>query len=78
MKVRITFLSQLFNSTEKQGGSLELLLGKVMKGDPGKEGKSAYSYAQDQGFKGTEEQFAKAMASVIIFEELGETQEVTI
>lgn len=36
---------------------------KGEKGDPGKDGKSAYQYAVEGGFKGTEEEFEKFLAT---------------
>ena len=36
-----------------------------IKGDKGDNGKSAYQYAQDGGFTGTEEEFANGLASII-------------
>jgi hypothetical protein len=35
------------------------------KGDPGQDGKSAYQYAQDGGYTGTEEEFAQKLAEEI-------------
>lgn len=70
MKVRITFQSPLTTIGEKGTGCVELLLGTILKGDkgdPGRDGndgapgqngapgKSAYEYAKEQGFSGTEE-----------------------
>ena len=37
----------------------------AIKGDKGDNGKSAYQYAQDGGFTGTEEEFANGLASII-------------
>jgi hypothetical protein len=93
MKVRITFQSPLTTIGEKGAGCVELLLGTILKGDkgdPGRDGndgapdqdgapgKSAYEYAKEQGFSGTEEQFSQALAGVFLHENIGETDEVTI
>lgn len=93
MKVRITFQSPLTTIGEKGTGCVELLLGTILKGDkgdPGRDGndgapgqngapgKSAYEYAKEQGFSGTEEQFQQALAGVFLHENIGETDEVTI
>jgi hypothetical protein len=93
MKVRITFQSPLTTIGEKGTGCVELLLGTILKGDkgdPGRDGndgapgqngapgKSAYEYAKEQGFSGTEEQFSQALAGVFLHENIGETDEVTI
>lgn len=43
---------------------LEASLGKKGdKGDPGADGKSAYLYALEAGYNGTEEEFAQQLAS---------------
>lgn len=47
-------------------------------GQNGATGKSAYEYAKEQGFSGTEEQFSQALAGVFLHENIGETDEVTI
>lgn len=93
MKVRITFQSPLTTIGEKGAGCVELLLGTILKGDkgdPGRDGndgapgqdgapgKSAYEYAKEQGFSGTEEQYSQALAGVFLHENIGETDEVTI
>lgn len=78
MKVRITFQSPLTTIGEKGAGCVELLLGTILKGDKGDAGKSAYEYAKEQGFSGTEEQFSQALAGVFLHENIGETDEVTI
>lgn len=93
MKVRITFQSPLTTIGWKGAGCVELLLGTILKGDkgdPGRDGndgapgqdgapgKSAYEYAKEQGFSGTEEQFSQALAGVFLHENIGETDEVTI
>lgn len=93
MKVRITFQSPLTTIGEKGAGCVELLLGTILKGDkgdPGRDGndgapgqdgapgKSAYEYAKEKGFSGTEEQFSQALAGVFLHENIGETDEVTI
>ena len=36
----------------------------TIKGKDGKDGKSAYQYAQEGGFDGTEEEFANKLASI--------------
>lgn len=43
------------------------------KGDPGTPGKSAYEYAQDGGYTGTEEEFAEKLAEVPL---IGSTAEI--
>jgi hypothetical protein len=78
MKVRITFQSPLTTIGEKGAGCVELLLGTILKGDKGDAGKSAYEYAKEKGFSGTEEQFSQALAGVFLHENIGETDEVTI
>lgn len=47
-------------------------------GAQGIPGKSAYKYAQDAGFKGTEEEFSRMLASHSVFEEIGATNDVNI
>lgn len=93
MKVRITFQSPLTTIGEKGAGCVELLLGTILKGDKGDSGrdgndgapgqngapgKSAYEYAKESGFSGTQEQFSQALAGVFLHENIGETDEVTI
>lgn len=78
MKVSITLGSALYTSECSEGMSFDLILGTVMKGDAGDPGKSAYEYAQEAGFKGSEEQFAAALASQIVVESVGSTSEVSI
>lgn len=99
MKVSITFQSPLSTFGEKGSGCVELLLGTLLKGDPGEPGqpgkpgdpgkpgspgepgqpgKSAYEYAKEQGYLGTEQQFAQALSGVFLKENIGETSDVTI
>lgn len=61
MKAEITFEGQLsaFGDMVK-GTSVEILLGSVYQG---KQGKSAYEYAKEGGYEGTEEEFSKMIAS---------------
>lgn len=49
-------------------------IAKGDKGDPGFDGKSAYAYAQDGGYTGTEEEFAEKLATE--YTTLGETYPV--
>lgn len=87
MKVSITFQSPLSTFGEQGSGCVELLLGTLLKGDPGEpgspgepgqSGKSAYEYAKEQGYLGTEKQFAQALSGVFLKENIGETSDVTI
>ncbi len=78
MKVSITLGSALYTSECSEGMSFDLILGTVMKGDTGDPGKSAYKYAQEGGFKGTEKQFTTALASQVLVESIGSTNEVSI
>lgn len=90
MKVSITFQSPLSTFGEQGSGCVELLLGTLLKGDPGEPGqpgkpgdpgqpgKSAYEYAKEQGYSGTEQQFAQALSGVFLKENIGETSDVTI
>lgn len=91
MKVSIKLESGLSSSCGcNSSGYFELLLGTLMKGDPGEPGdpgspgepgapgKSAYEYAVEAGYKGTEEEYSKALSLSIIHESIGETGEVKI
>lgn len=72
MKAEITFEKPLAESNEAiKSTSLEILLGDVYKGQKGDNGTSAYQSAVNGGFKGTEEQFNKMLASTITFEVTG-------
>lgn len=44
-------------------GKNDFLFSTILKGDKGEDGKSAYEYAKEGGFTGTEEEFAALMAS---------------
>ena len=48
---------------------------KTVKGDPGKDGKSAYEYAKDFGYTGTEEEFAELMANGVSEEDIQDAVE---
>lgn len=79
MKVSIKLESGLSSSCGSgSSGYFELLLGTLMKGDPGAPGKSAFQYAQEGGYTGTEEQFIQAISQPIGRETIGETGEVKI
>lgn len=52
----------LSDGTEIDGGTFEAPTGK--RGPAGKDGKSAYAYAQDGGYTGTEAQFTQAMGKI--------------
>lgn len=43
-------------------GSVQAVEFTVPQGDPGAPGKSAYQYAQDAGYTGTEQEFAEKLA----------------
>lgn len=91
MKVSIKLESGLSSSCGcNSSGYFELLLGTLMKGDPGKPGepgkpgdagapgKSAYQYAVEAGYKGTEEEYTQALSLSITRESIGYTDEVKI
>ena len=84
MKATITFTKGLYLSRGCDGMVVDLILGTVFKGEPGKPGedgkpgKSAYQYAQEGGFSGTEEQFTKALSTPVTYESKGKTNEVKI
>lgn len=71
MAIEITTLAlakKYVESTLQNAGAL--------KGDPGLDGKSAYQYAQDGGYTGTEEEFAQKLAKEIkVDSELSEESE---
>lgn len=76
MKVSIKLESCLSTSCGSgSSGYFELLLGTLMKGEPGK---SAYDYAVEAGYTGTEEEYAQAQSLSITRESNGETGEVNL
>lgn len=78
MKATITFTKGLYLSRGCDGMVVDLILGTVFKGDQGDPGKSAYQYAKEGGFAGTEEQFTKALSAPVTYENKGKTNEVKI
>lgn len=78
MKATITFTKGLYLSRGCDGMVVDLILDAVFKGDQGDPGKSAYQYAQEGGFSGTEEQFTKALSTPVTYESKGKTNEVKI
>ena len=81
MKATITFTKGLYLSRGCDGMVVDLILGAVFKGDqgdPGDPGKSAYQYAKEGGFAGTEAQFTKALSTPVTYESKGKTNEVKI
>lgn len=74
MKVSIKLESGLSSSSYRSSGTFEFVLGKVFQGPPGK---SAYQYAKEAGYDGTEEEFSKAL-SRLKYKIIGETDEIKI
>lgn len=69
MKAEITFENEIATSNKAiSGTSVEIILGDIYQG---KTGKTAYEYAKEGGFKGTEKQYAQIMASPMKFEVTG-------
>lgn len=75
MKVSIKLISGLSSSSNSSSsGTFELVLGTVMQGKPGK---SAYQYAKEAGYPGTEEEFSQAL-SRLNYKVIMETGEVNL
>lgn len=69
-KINITNPNLENNSTiENEQISFELLLSTIYKGEDGKDGKSAYEIAVENGFEGTEEEWLESLGGNISVEE---------
>lgn len=74
MKVKIELQSGFLSSCNGRSlGYFELILGTVLQGKPGK---SAYEYAKEGGYTGTEKQFYQALSLSVTHEKLGNMDEV--